>query len=73
VGYHHRDGKDPSWYNRSFINLMGLNAKSSINLEEVEDDVLLWKAQTDVANPNKNEIVTVAKMWLVLGMQKGPV
>lgn len=52
---------------------MGLNAKSSINLEEVEDDVLLWKAQTDVANPNKNEIVTVAKMWLVLGMQKGPV
>jgi hypothetical protein len=40
---------------------MGINTKNSINLEE--DDKLLWKTQTDVANPNGNEMETMMMMW----------
>jgi hypothetical protein len=39
---------------------MGINTKNSINLEDVK---ILWKTQTDVANPNGNEMETMMMMW----------
>jgi hypothetical protein len=43
VGQQHKDRKDPCWWDGNFIKLIGINTKRSMNLDEKEEDWLLWK------------------------------